>query len=154
MNQVWILNSINNLVFKPVNYYSTLKAQRKIKSLSSPLFDQKDAKCRYKYLVLWRDKPYLSFNTLILTIIYSEDILTKIYSDDDICGMLACLIDKVFVMYGGRVFQQTVPISMGNNFRPFIADLFPYSYEADFIQCLLQRRGKSWLNLLISPCDI
>ena len=52
------------------------------------------------------------------------------------------LIDYIFVMFGGRVFQQTVDIPMGTNSAPLLADLFLYSYEADFIQSLLQRKEK------------
>jgi len=37
-------------------------------------------------------------------------------------------------MFCGRVFQQTVGISMGINCAPVLADLFLYSYEVDFIQ--------------------
>jgi hypothetical protein len=36
-------------------------------------------------------------------------------------------------MFGVRVCQQTVGIPMGTNCVPLIADLFLYSYEADFI---------------------
>jgi hypothetical protein len=36
-------------------------------------------------------------------------------------------------MFGGRVFQQTVGIAMGLHCTPLLADLFLYSYEADFI---------------------
>jgi hypothetical protein len=41
------------------------------------------------------------------------------------------LIDSIFVMLG--VFQQIVGIAMGTNCAPLLADLFLYSYEADFI---------------------
>jgi hypothetical protein len=43
-------------------------------------------------------------------------------------------------MFGGRVFQKTVGIPMGNNCAPLLADLFLYSYEADFIQGLLKKK--------------
>jgi len=52
------------------------------------------------------------------------------------------LIDNIFVMFGGRVFQQTVGIPMGTNCAPILADLFLYSYEADFIQGLLKKSKK------------
>jgi hypothetical protein len=42
--------------------------------------------------------------------------------------MLEVLIDNIFVIFGGRVFQQIVGIPM-----------FLYSYEADFIQGLLKK---------------
>jgi hypothetical protein len=46
-------------------------------------------------------------------------------------------------MFGGRVFQQTVGIPMGTNCAPLLlADLFLYSYEADFIQGLLKKNEK------------
>jgi hypothetical protein len=56
--------------------------------------------------------------------------------------MLEYLIDSIFVMFGGRVFQQTVGIPMGTNCAPLLAALFLYSYEADFIQGLLKKNEK------------
>jgi hypothetical protein len=41
-----------------------------------------------------------------------------------------------------RVFQQTVGIPMGTNCAPLLADLFLYSYEADFIHGLLKKNEK------------
>jgi hypothetical protein len=48
--------------------------------------------------------------------------------------MLQFLIDNLFLMFGGRVFQQTVGIPMGTSCAPHLAELFLYSYEADFMQ--------------------
>jgi hypothetical protein len=67
---------------------------------------------------------------------------TKKFSETDIYNMLKFLIDNVFVMFGGHVFQQTVGISMGTNCAPLLADLFLYSCEADFIQGLLKKNEK------------
>jgi hypothetical protein len=44
------------------------------------------------------------------------------------------MIDTIFVMLSGRVFQQTVGIPLGTNCAPFLVELFLYSYEAHFIQ--------------------
>ena len=44
--------------------------------------------------------------------------------------------------FGGRIFQQTVGIPMGTNCAPLFADLFLYSYEAEFVQSLLQAGKK------------
>jgi hypothetical protein len=57
---------------------------------------------------------------------------TKKFSATDI-NMLEVLIDNICVIFGGRVFQQTVGIPMGTNCAPLLTDLFLYSYEADFI---------------------
>jgi hypothetical protein len=56
--------------------------------------------------------------------------------------MLEFFIDNIFVMFGERVFQQTVDIPMGTNCAPLLADLFLYSHEADFIQELLRKNEK------------
>jgi hypothetical protein len=45
--------------------------------------------------------------------------------------MLEFLIDNIFVIFGGRVFQQTVGIPMGTNCVPLLADLFLYSFMKD-----------------------
>jgi hypothetical protein len=66
---------------------------------------------------------------------------TKKFSETDIFNMLEFLIDNIFVMFGGRVYQQTVGIPMGTNCAPLLADLF-LSYEADFIQGLLKKNEK------------
>ena len=43
------------------------------------------------------------------------------------------------------MFQQTVGIPMGTNCAPLLADLFLYSYEAEFIQNLLKDKKKKHL---------
>ena len=53
-------------------------------------------------------------------------------------NMLEFLIDNIFVMFSGRVFQQAV----GTSCALLLADLFLYSYEADFIQGLLKKNEK------------
>ena len=64
---------------------------------------------------------------------------TKKFSETDIFNMLEFLIDNIFVIFGGRVFQQTAGIPMGTNCAPLLAGLFLYSFEADFIQGLLKK---------------
>ena len=56
--------------------------------------------------------------------------------------MLEFLVDNIFVVFAGKVFQQTVGIPMGTNCAPLLADIFLYSYEADFIQSLLSTGKK------------
>ena len=62
--------------------------------------------------------------------------------------MLEFLIDNIFAIFGGRVFHQTVGIPMGINCAPLLADLFLYSYEADFIQGLLKKNEKKLIPFL------
>ena len=78
------------------------------------------------------------------------------YSEDDIIKMLEFLDDNIFVVFAGTVFQQTVGIPMGTNCAPLLADIFLYSYEADFIQSLLstgKKRLASRFNLTYRYID-
>ena len=95
---------------------------------------KKNGERRYKYLVVGRENAYFVRN-------YTES--SRKYTENDIVNMLDFLIDNIFVEFGGRVFQQTIGIPMGTNCAPLLADLFLYSYEADFIQWLLQAKEKN-----------
>jgi hypothetical protein len=57
--------------------------------------------------------------------------------------MFDILFDNIFAMLGGRIFQQTAGIPLGTNCASLLADLFLYSYEADFIQGLLKKNEKN-----------
>ena len=56
--------------------------------------------------------------------------------------MLEFLVDNIFVVFVGKVFQQIVGIPMGTNCVPILVDIFLYSYEAEFIQSLLSTGRK------------
>ena len=58
--------------------------------------------------------------------------------------MLEYLIDNIFLEFGGQIFQQTVGVLMGTNCALLLANLFLYSYEAEFVQSLL-KAGKKHL---------
>ena len=60
------------------------------------------------------------------------------YTENDVVRMLEFLIDNIFVECGGLIFQQVIGIPMGTNCAPLLADLFLYSYEAEFIQTLIK----------------
>ena len=52
------------------------------------------------------------------------------------------LFDTIFVVLAEKVFKQRARIPMGKNCAPLLADLFLYSYWADFIQSLLSLKKK------------
>ena len=108
--------------------FLTLMLKDKLRELVQLCFIKKNDQRRYKYLVLGRNRSYfVNKNTLFL----------PEFSETDIFNMLEFLIDNIFVMFGGRVFQVGIPV--GTNRAPLLADLFLYSYEADFIQGLLKK---------------
>ena len=59
------------------------------------------------------------------------------YTEEDIIKMLEFLVDNIFVVFAGKVFQKIVGFPMDTNCAPLLADIFLYSYEAEFIQSLL-----------------
>ena len=61
--------------------------------------------------------------------------------------MLEFLVDNIFVVFAGKVFQQIVGILMGTNCAPLLADIFLYSYEAELIQSLLSTGRKQLASL-------
>jgi hypothetical protein len=102
------------------------------RELAQLCFINNNGQHRYKYHVQGRDKSYF---------VKQRSDSTKTFSETDIIKMLEFLIDNIFVMFGGRVFRPIVGIPMDANCALFI-DLFLYSYEADFIQGLLEKNEK------------
>ena len=82
----------------------------------------------YKYFVLGREGPYF--------VKEHSDSKSK-YTEKDIINMLEFLVDNIFVLFAGKVFYQIIGIPRGTDCAPLLADLFLYSYQAEFIQSLL-----------------
>ena len=72
--------------------------------------------------VLGRGLPYRVQNP-------SDSI--KMFSESEMLDIFK--IDIIFVMFGGRIFQQAVGIHMGSNCATLLGNFFLYSYKADFI---------------------
>ena len=49
------------------------------------------------------------------------------------CEAFIFLMENLYVQFEGMVYQQIVGISIGTNCAPFIADLFLFCYERDFM---------------------
>ena len=147
INQMWILKNSKELLehlksptfnhvtsiksFDFSTLYTTIPHQKlkdRLTSIIRNAFIFKNGNRRYKYLVLGHEETY-----------FVKEHSDSKYSEDDIIKMLKFLVDNIFA---GKVFQQTVGIPMGTNCAPLLADIFLYSYEADFIQSLLSTGKK------------
>ena len=116
--------------------YTTIPNQKlkdRLTSIIRNSFIFKNGNRRYKYLVLGHEETYFMEE--------HSDSNNK-YSEEDIIKMLEFLVDNIFVVFAGKVFQQTVGIPMGTNCAPLLADIFLYSYEADFMGSLLSTGKK------------
>ena len=125
-NHITSIKSFDFSTLYTIIPYQKLKSR--LATIIRKSFIHKNGNRRYKFLVLGREGPYF----------------VKEHSDsDDIINMLEFLVDNLFVVFGGKVFQQIVGIPMGTNCAPLLADIFLYSYEADFIQPLLSTGKKT-----------
>ena len=70
---------------------------------------------------------------------YEAEFVHKLLRDNN--KKLAVSFNHTF-RYIDHVFQQSVGIPMGTNFAPLLADLFLFSYEAEFVQELLRDNNK------------
>ena len=107
--------------------YTTISHQKLKSRLATIIrnsFLHKNGNRRYKYLVLGREGPYF--------VKEHSDSKNK-YTEEDIIKMLEFLVDNIFVVFAGKVFQQIIGIPMGTNCAPRLADIFLYSYEPEFI---------------------
>ena len=111
--------------------YTTIPLQKLKSRLATIIrnsFIHKNGNRRYKFFVLRREGPYF--------VKEHSDSKNK-YTEDDIFNMIEFLVDNIFGVFGGKVFQQIVGIPIGTNCAPLLADIFLYSYEAEFIQSLV-----------------
>ena len=66
----------------------------------------------------------------------------NLYTADQMCRMVEFLIDNIFVKFGRCLFCQVIGIPMGTNCTPFLADLFLYSYESEFLHNMISGHKK------------
>ena len=131
------LHSVNSLKsFDFSTLYTTIphdKLKSKLKEIINQCFFHKNGNRRFQYVVTGYKDTYF---------VRDHSDAPQKYSDADVIKMLEYLIDNIFVEFSGRMFQQTIGIPMGTNCAPLLADLFLYSYEAEFVQSLLQAGKK------------
>ena len=114
--------------------------------------DKVDRHRWYMYAIVTKHSHRVCLSKL--SSVFEETYFVKEHSDSknkyakaDITKMLEFLVDNIFVVFAGKVFQQTVGIPMGTKCAPLLADIFLYSYEADFIQSLLN--GKETIGISV-----
>jgi hypothetical protein len=158
INQMWILKNskelLENLKFHDFSkidsiktyYFSTLyttiphnKLKYRLFQIIDNCFLNKNDTRKNKFLVIGKQDTYF--------VKYHSDSPYK-YSEADIKSMLGFLVDNICVVFGDQVFQQSVDIPLGTNCAPLLADLFLYSYEAEFDQKLLQDNNKKTSRVL------
>ena len=140
VNQMWILNNskelLDNLKSPNFNLITNIKSfdfstlyttiphhilKNRLATIIRNSFLHKNGNRRYKHLVLGREGPYF---------VKEHSYSRNKYTEEDIINMLNFLVDNIFVVFAGKVFQLIIGISMGTNCAPLLAVIFLYSYEA------------------------
>ena len=152
VNSMWILKNSKDLVEQLGSQYisgvssirtydfSTLYTTIPHSLLKSRLailiknaFLHKNGSRRYKYIVVNNNTSYFVKN--------DTEVRQK-YTEVEVNNMVNFLVDNICVELGGYIYQQIVGIPMGTNCAPLLADLFLYSYEADFVQHLQKSKSR------------
>ena len=60
----------------------------------------------------------------------------NLWSCQKVWDALVYLLDNIFIVFGTKLYRQTVGIPMGTNCAPLVADLFLFCYERDFMKSL------------------
>ena len=103
-------------------------------------FKCKNGAARYTHIKVGRNKSYFTNDP------FSRD---NKYTANYICKITECLVDNIYVRFGGQVFKQMVGIPMETNCAPLLADLFLYSCETEFLDKLI-KEGKRKLAKMFS----
>ena len=74
--------------------------------------------------------PYLAFRKEMHFLLWKN--LKNIRSCQNVCDVLAFLLDNISIRFGTKLYRQIVGIPMGTNCAPLVADLFLFCYERDF----------------------
>ena len=60
----------------------------------------------------------------------------NLWSCQKVCEALTFLLDNIYIRFDSKLYRQIVGIAMGANWAPFVADLFLFCYERDFMLSL------------------
>ena len=67
------------------------------------------------------------------------------WSCEDVCDILRFPLDSSFIKFGNDIYKQVTGIPMGANYALFVADLFLFCYEGEFMK---NRSKSNDLNLI------
>ena len=91
-------------------------------------------------LIEWTFKregsPYIACNDRQAFFTFEDTKRYKLCSCQNVCEALIYLLDNIYIRFGTKLYRQIVGIPMGTNCAPFVADLFLFCYERDFMTSL------------------
>ena len=101
--------------------------------LVNQTFLYKNGSPRYKYLVVNGDRTFFT---------NQETSAGNKNDETPIFQMIDLLTDNIYIRIGNHLFRQCVGISVSTNCAPFLANLFLYSYEVEFLRSIKKSNKK------------
>jgi hypothetical protein len=97
----------------------------------------------HQFKLLMVQKTALNFRFLWLKnkeeINFFENLHSfKVAEALDLISWLDFLLDNLFLCFGHCVYRQCIGIPMGTNCAVYLANIYLFTYEFDFIKCLLK----------------
>ena len=81
-------------------------------------------------------ETYISVYSTSASFVNKHKKATKAYTNDQLIEMINYLIDNCYVTCGDSLFRQKIGIPMGTDCAPFLANLFLYSYEHEWMMLM------------------
>jgi hypothetical protein len=117
--------------------YTTLPhadMKSRLRALIVRLFARRLESSRARFLLVRKDGSCAWLNCQ-RTVMKGEMIL----SVENLPEMIDALIDSMFVQFGETIYQQTVGVPMGTNCAGFLANLYCFTYELEFMERLISQ---------------
>jgi hypothetical protein len=92
------------------------------------------------------NKQFIKINKSSATWSNRKTKLGRYINCNTLLTMIYWLIDNTFVIIGDQVFKQVIGIPMGTDCAPYLANLFLYSYEFEFMNSTLKLKDFSTLH--------
>jgi len=152
INPMWIIHNSSS-VFKRFSFFNQKKECRNVRT--------------YDFSTLYTSIPHQQLKTRISTLVkqafddgkhnfislgkfqakWSNNPRDSTFalSCQSVCFLLEWLIDNIYVTFGDKLFRQVIGIPMGTDCAPFLANLFLFSYEYEWID---KQRSTGNLSIL------
>jgi hypothetical protein len=141
VNRMWVINNSKDVLDK-VKYYNNQNNDTHIKNINTYDFTtlytnipHKDLKLKIKWVIdtIMKDgkKIYVSSNGNYVS--FKSRNNTNQIDAKSLVNYVNYLIDNIYITVGDRIYRQVIGIPMGTDCAPFLANLYLYALEFDFL---------------------
>jgi hypothetical protein len=144
VNMMWIIDNSNSVldIIKEYNH------NKKIDTVNTYDFStlytnipHDDLKLQMKWII---EKTF--YNSKHSKMYVSDDVATwykrkntRIIDKNMLLSYMNFLIDNIYVCVGNNIFRQNIGIPMGTDCAPFLANLYLYALEHNYLQTLMKK---------------